>query len=98
MKRFYSLSVDRLEDRCVPTVITEVEVVAASQVLTADVSTDPTAGTVVVETTDDTIYVIDVYPVDPTEPTNPDVPPDVTPDPGTGGGDPLPPIDDPFWL
>jgi hypothetical protein len=95
MKRFYSLSVDRLEDRCVPA-----EVIDGSVVLTADVSMDPTAGAVV-QTTGDTNYVIDVYPVDPTAPTTPSDPIDVTPEPGTSWGDPtqpVPPTDDPFWL
>jgi len=103
MKRFYPLSVDRLEDRWVPTAIADVEAVAAAQVLVVDVSTDPTAGTVVIETpNDNTMFVIDVPPVDPNGlPDNP-LPPDdqpTNPDPGWDDPtEPVPPIDDPFWF
>jgi hypothetical protein len=99
MKRFYSLSVDRLEDRCVPAdLVGDVQAIVTTQVLVADVSTDPSAGTVViVAPTDSTQFVIDVYPIDPNgvpvDPVQPTNPPIVT--------DPVeivPPIDSPFWF
>lgn len=95
MKRFSPLSVDRLEDRCVPAGVTDLEAVAASQVVVADASTDPTAGTVViVATNDNTQFVIDVYPNDPNDVPDKPVKPPVSTDPPV---EVVPPIDDPFW-
>lgn len=100
MSRYYPLTVDCLEERCVPDADPLLQTVAVADATTT--TTDTTDATLVVAEPTDS-YVIDPYLIDPNAEALPPKPPDQSapvpdsywssPEPTS----PVPPISDPFW-
>lgn len=100
MKRSSPLTVDRLEDRCVPSADPLVQTVAIPPLADGSTATAQVAAPSVSDGSSS--FVIDVYLIDPQDPAYPPKPADTDPGPipdGAWQGDQsvVPPINDPFW-